>query len=56
MVRQVVTREPLSVDEALQRFQGGRRDLVQRHLETLALLGEVQQAPDGRYSGAPVPV
>lgn len=38
-----------SVEEAASRFKGARRDLVERHLETLAILGELNVAEDGRY-------
>lgn len=34
------------------RFRGARRDLVARHLETLAILGEVRVTDAGRYAGA----
>jgi hypothetical protein len=41
---------PVSVDDAMQRISGARRDIVRRHLETLALLGEVRTTTDGRYA------
>jgi hypothetical protein len=37
------------VDEAASRFRGARREIVARHLETLAILGELRVADDGRY-------
>ena len=37
------------------RRKGARTDIVERHLETLALLGEVQLMPDGRYHAPAVP-
>ena len=43
---------PLGVDEVAASFDGARRDLVERHLETLALMGEVVRDADGRYQPA----
>lgn len=40
---------PLSTEEAIRYFAGARRDIVARHLETLALLGEVVRDEQGRY-------
>lgn len=39
----------VSVEEAASSFQNARRDLVERHLDTLAILGELRVTPDGRY-------
>jgi hypothetical protein len=38
-----------SVQEAARHFTGARRDIVARHLETLALMGEARLGPDGAY-------
>lgn len=48
-LKRLVDREPVTPAEGASRFKGARRDLVARHLETLALLGEVQRTADGRY-------
>lgn len=49
-LRQVASESPISVDAALKLFTGAKRDLIERHLETLAILGEVQRLEDGRYA------
>jgi hypothetical protein len=48
----LVSRGAVTTDEASANFVGARRDLVQRHLETLALMGEVVLDADGRYQSA----
>jgi hypothetical protein len=48
----LVSRSAVTTDEASANFVGARRDLVQRHLETLALMGEVTLDVDGRYQAA----
>lgn len=48
-LRGLATESPVSIDAAMGRFVGAKRDLVERHLETLAILGEVQRMEDGRY-------
>lgn len=42
---------PVSAEAATTHFAGARRDLVVRHLDTLAIMGELRQLPDGAYSG-----
>ena len=44
----------LSVDDATKHFAGAKREIVSRHLETLAILGEVRELGDGRYGGSGV--
>ena len=39
----------LTVDEVTASFSSAPRSLVERHLETLALMGELSRGPDGRY-------
>ncbi|HEX6938417.1 MAG TPA: hypothetical protein VF158_03330, partial [Longimicrobiales bacterium] len=50
----LVAGAPATVEEATSAFRGARRDLVERHLETLAIMGEVQRDEAGRFraSGA----
>lgn len=49
-LRQIAGESPINVDAAVKRFSGAKRDLIERHVETLAILGEVQRLDDGRYS------
>ena len=51
-LKRLVTAMPLSVDEATARFTGARREIVARHLETLAILGEVREVGQGTYGAA----
>ena len=48
----LVSRKAVSADEATANFVGARRDLVLRHLDTLALMGELVVDADGRYQVA----
>lgn len=48
----LVAQRPLTPDEIAANFTGARRDLIARHLETLALMGEVVVDRDGRYGAA----
>lgn len=43
---------PYSAAELGAAFTGARKDLVLRHLETLALMGEITLGADGRYRSA----
>ncbi len=49
-LKRLVSTKMLSVDDAVQSFLGAKPDLVARHLETLAILGEVREVGPGRYS------
>jgi hypothetical protein len=40
----------MSVEDAASVFKGARRDLVERHLETLRIMGEAMVTEDGRYA------
>ncbi|MEZ0333855.1 MAG: hypothetical protein ACAI18_07595, partial [Gemmatimonadales bacterium] len=48
-LRQLVAAGPLSAEEAAQRFKKAKPEIVVRHLEFLALLGELQRSEDGRF-------
>jgi hypothetical protein len=48
----LVAQRPVSADEAVAAFDGARRELVVKHLEILALMGEVTRDADGRYGAA----
>lgn len=45
----VLGQRPLSIDDVIAEFAGAKRELVARHLETLALMGEVVVDAEGRY-------
>jgi hypothetical protein len=47
-----VAQAPRSVDEVAAAFSGARKDLVARHLETLAMMGEISLDADNRYRSA----
>lgn len=49
VLRTLAGHEPLTVDEALRKFTGGKRDLILRHFETLMILGEVVRDGAGRF-------
>jgi hypothetical protein len=44
-----VSQAPRSVDDVVAAFAGARKDLVTRHLETLAMMGEIALDDQGRY-------
>lgn len=48
----LLSQRDLDADEAAACFTGARRDHVERHLETLALMGEVTRDSNGRYQTA----
>jgi hypothetical protein len=48
----LVSRKAVNPDEATSNFIGARRELVLRHVETLALMGEVTLDAEGRYQTA----
>ena len=49
-LKRLVSTHTLTVDTALQNFRGAQRELVARHLETLAILGEVREVEAGSYT------
>lgn len=51
-IKRLVSGGPVSIDEATAAFRGAKREIVARHLETLAILGEVRTEADGRYVAA----
>ena len=51
-LQHVVASTPVTVEEAARSFSGARRNVVARHLETLALMGELRVGSDGRYQMA----
>ncbi len=50
VLRAMAATTPVSIEEAVQRLVGAKRDIVHRHLETLAMLGEVRDVGGGRYA------
>jgi hypothetical protein len=52
-VKSSLAQQSGSVQELLTRFKGARRDLVIKHVEILALMGEIRASDDGRYHAAP---
>ena len=50
----LLTQRPMTAAEVSGAFAGARKELVARHLETLALMGEIVLGADGRFRGARV--
>lgn len=48
-LKSFVSSGPATVDDAMRQFKGARREIVSRHLETLAILGELRAGTDGRF-------
>jgi hypothetical protein len=51
-LRALASAGAITVEEACARFRGGRKDIVARHLETLAILGELHEIGEGHYTAA----
>jgi hypothetical protein len=49
-LRALASAAPVSVEEVMRRLVGAKRELVSRHFDTLALLGEVVRDDGGRYT------
>jgi hypothetical protein len=49
-LQQLANGRTISVDDACASYPGAPRGIVARHLETLALLGELHGSADGRYA------
>lgn len=50
VLKRLAAERAISADEAAKSFTGARREIVARHLETLAILGELRVTNDGRFS------
>ncbi len=48
----LLAQRPHSTEEVAAAFVGARKDLVSRHLDTLALMGEITLGEDGRYQAS----
>jgi len=51
-IKGLLAAESLSAEEIVAQFEGGRADLVRRHVETLAVMGELRVETGGRYAPA----
>ena len=48
-MKRLAAMRAVTVDDATAHFAGARREIVARHLETLAILGELREGADGSY-------
>lgn len=55
-LKALVTAAPASAEEAAAAFDRAGAELVERHLETLVLVGEVRRLDDGRYEAVAEPL
>jgi hypothetical protein len=55
-LQEALEEAPGSAADLSDRFRGARQNLVERHLETLVLLGEARRSKDGRYHPVREPV
>ena len=51
-ISSLVAQRPLTPDEVATSFTGAKKDLIAKHLEILALMGEIVLDQDGRYGAA----
>ncbi|MEO7327211.1 MAG: DNA methyltransferase, partial [Minicystis sp.] len=50
----LVAAGPVTVEEAARHFNGAKREIVQRHLEMLAIVGDLHTIGDGHYAAPAV--
>lgn len=49
-LKKSIERRPGTIDEVVARFSGAKRELVQRNIDTLVLMGELQEIGGGRLA------
>ena len=52
VLRSMAALTPLSIEDAVRRLTGAKKEIVYRHLETLSMLGELRDLGGGRYAVA----
>lgn len=55
-IKETLAEAPGTPADISDRFRGARQNLVERHLETLEILGEARRTDDGRYHPVEEPV
>jgi len=55
-IKRSLAEAPGSAKDVCERFEGGSETVIERHLETLAMLGEARRSEDGRYHAVEEPV